>query len=85
MSPRPDQYPSIESILSAPCFEEDQDISEQDATSMRFHAAGLRARCRYVEDFPHPHDKMVTISVRWARCIAKALSEGADAKEVFDA
>jgi hypothetical protein len=85
MSPRPNLPDPIESILAGRCFEEDAEISEQDAASMRFHAQGLRARCRYVEDLPHPNDKMITISVRWARTLAKALEGGADARELFDA
>lgn len=76
---------SIEEILAAPSFEEDAGISDQDAQSMRFHAAGLRARCLYAENKQHPDDKMVTISVRWARTLAKALDQGAEARELFDA
>lgn len=82
--PRPDQYPDIDSILSRPAFEEDADISDQTADAMRWHAAGLRGRCRYAEDRPE-NTQMIEISVRWARVIAKALIQGADAKELFDA
>jgi hypothetical protein len=82
--PRPDQYADIEAILSRRSYEEDAEISDQTAESMRFHAAGLRARCRYAEDRP-TDDNMITISVRWARVIAKGLEQGAEAKELFDA
>lgn len=83
MSPRPDQYPDIESILSRLSYEEDAEITDQTAASMRWHAAGLRARARYAED-REEGDQMVMISIRWARVICKALEQGADAKELFD-
>lgn len=80
--PRPDQYPDIESILTSRSYEEDAAISDQDAESMRFHAKGLRARARYFED---KGEVMAPISLRWLRTVAKALEQGADAKELFDA
>ena len=76
---------SIEEMLSSPSFEEDADIGDQDADAMRWHAIALRARCRWAEDKEHPQDKMITISTRWARCLAKALLHGAEARELFDA
>jgi hypothetical protein len=63
-------------------FEEDQDVGEQDAEAMRFHAKGIRARARYYED---KGEAMAPISIRWLRVLAKALEQGADARELFDA
>lgn len=80
--PRPNVPDPIESILSSLSYEEDAAISDQDAESMRFHAKGLRARARYYED---KGELMAPISLRWLRTVAKALEQGADAKELFDA
>lgn len=63
-------------------YEEDADISDQDAHAMRWHAMGIRARARYYED---KGELMAPVSIRWLRVLAKALEQGADAKELFDA
>jgi hypothetical protein len=65
-----------------PSFEEDADVGDQNADAMRWHATALRGRARYNED---KGDQGVVISIRWARVLAKALMQGADAKELFDA
>ncbi len=70
---------ALTEITRQPAYEERAEIAMPDAESMRWSAAALRARCRCAED---AGDRMITVSIRWARVFARQIDVGADALDV---